>query len=118
MLVSSQGIPPVWLLTSLAVFMGALSQSRILGGCLGLAVCINVLNNKIKSGSLPLTSQQLSDLLKSAQTIKALPLDLQELVRQAFARGYNEEMQILLAFSGAAMLATLLMVERKPRRMT
>lgn len=100
-----------------AVFMGALAQFRILGGCLGLAVCTNVLNNNIKSESSRLTTQQLNDLLKSAQTIKALPPDLRENVRQAYAQGYNEEMQVLIAFAGAAVISTLLLVEKKLRRM-
>ncbi|KAL6717427.1 hypothetical protein ACLMJK_005342 [Lecanora helva] len=104
-------------LTHLAVFMGALAQFRILGGSLGLAVCTNVLNNKIKSISSSLTARQLNDLLRAAQSIKTLPPNIRETVRQTYARGYNEEMQALIAFAGAAILSTFLMSERKPRKM-
>ena len=97
--------------------MGALAQSRILGGSLGLAVCTNVLNNKIKSESGSLTTRQLDDLLRSAQSIKALPPSVRETVRQTYAKGYNEEMQVLIAFAGAAILSTLLMLEKKLRKM-
>ncbi|KAL8746695.1 MAG: hypothetical protein Q9190_001319 [Brigantiaea leucoxantha] len=100
-----------------AVFVGAITQSRILGGSLGLAVCTNVLNSKVKSASSSLTSQQLNDLIQSAQTIKNLAPNVQELVRRKFGEGYNEQMQVLTAFGGAAVLATLMMWEKQPRRM-
>ncbi|KAI4164050.1 MAG: hypothetical protein LQ342_002285 [Letrouitia transgressa] len=100
-----------------AVFVGALTQARILGGSIGLAVCTNILNEKVKSGSALLSSQQLNSLLRSAQLIETLPPRLQTLVRQLYGRGYNEQMQALTAFGGAAVLATLIMWEKKPRRM-
>lgn len=104
-------------LTFLAVFIGALTQARILGGSIGLAVCTNILNNKVKSGSSFLSPEQLHGLLQSAQLIKTLPPDAQEVVRQVYGKGYNEEMQALTAFGGAAVLATLMMWEKKLRRM-
>lgn len=97
--------------------MGALAQFRILGGSVGLAVCTNVLNTKIKSASF-LSPQQLNGILESAQAIKTLPPSSQEALRSIYAAGFNEEMQLLTGFSGAAVVATLLMWERKPRRMT
>ena len=101
-----------------AVFVGALTQARILGGSIGLAACTNILNHKVKSQSQHfLSSQQLNGILASAQTINALPPDLQILIRRIFADGYNEEMQALTAFGGACLLASLLMWEKKPRRM-
>ena len=113
-------LPPLLsllVLTSIAVFIGALTQARILGGSIGLAVCTNILNKKVKSESSFLSSQQMNDLLQSTQTIKTLPPNLQEAMRQVFGKGYNEEMQALTAFGGATVLATLMMWEKKPRRM-
>jgi len=101
----------------IAVFVGALTQARVLGGSIGLAVCTNILNEKVKSASSSLSSQELSGLLRSTQTIKTLPPDLQESVRQTFGMGCNEQMQALTAFGGAAVLATLMMWEKQPRRM-
>ena len=107
-----------WLmLMALAVFIGALTQARNLGGSIGLAVCTNVLNVNVKSESTLLSPQQLHDLLQSTATIKKLPSYLQEGVRQIYGTGYNKEIQVLTAFGGSAVLATLLMWERKPRRM-
>ena len=100
-----------------AAFIGALSQARVLGGSIGLAICTNILNNRVKAKSHFLSAQQLQELLQSAQTIKTLPLPAQKAVRETFAEGYNEEFQVLIAFAGAAILATLMMWEKKPRRM-
>ena len=97
--------------------MGALSQARVLGGSVSLAICTNILNNKVKAGSGILSPQQLDGLLHSAQTIKTLPPNVQQEIKKYFGRGYNEEMQTLIAFGGAAVLASLLMWERQPRRM-
>ena len=77
-----------------------------------------MLNDKVKSESQRFLSlDQLNGVLRSADTIKTLPPDLQRVVRRIFASGYNEEMQALTAFGGACVLASLLMWERKPRRM-
>ena len=101
-----------------AVFVGALAQARILGGSIGLTIGTNILNENVTLGTTEFLSlQQLSDLLQSAQTIQTLPLELQIIVKQVFGKGYDEEMQVLAAFGGAALLATLMMWERKPRRM-
>ncbi len=95
-----------------------MTQARILGGSIGLAICTNVLNDKVKSEAKQFLSPvQLNGVLESAETIKMLSPDLQRVIRRIFARGYNEEMQALTAFGGACVLATLLMWERKPRRM-
>ena len=97
--------------------MGAIAQFRVLGGSLGLAVCTNVLNKRVKDGVSMLSEEQLSGLLESAQTIKALSPTLQAYVRQLYAKGYNEEMQVLTVFAGAALLSTLLMWEKSLRKM-
>ena len=104
-------------LTQSAIFIGALTQARILGRSIGLAVCTNILNNKVKTASNFLSSEQLNGLLESAQTIGLLPPELQKMVREVYGRGYNQEMQALTAFGGAAVLATLMMWETKLRRM-
>ncbi|KAI4282948.1 MAG: hypothetical protein L6R35_005285 [Caloplaca aegaea] len=70
-----------------AVFIGALSQARILGGSIGLAVCANILNNKVKTASSFLSSEQLHGLLGSAQTIGLLPSGLQKMVREVYGKG-------------------------------
>ncbi|KAI4225156.1 MAG: hypothetical protein LQ349_007112 [Xanthoria aureola] len=70
-----------------AVFIGGLTQARILGGSIGVAVCTNVLNNKVKTASSFLSSEQLHGLLESAQTLRLLSPDLQKTVRQVYGKG-------------------------------
>lgn len=113
----AHSIVPLILTALVAIFVGAMTQARILGGSLGLAVSTNILNGKLQSVSRLLSSEQLQGLFQSAQNIKTLPPHLQETVRQTFGRGYNEQMQALTAFGGAAVLITMMMWERKPRRM-
>ena len=77
-----------------------------------------MLNDKVKSESKHfLSPHQLNGVLQSVETIKTLSPDLQRVIRRVFASGYNEEMQALTAFGGACVLASLLMWEKKPRRM-
>ncbi|KAM0803962.1 drug resistance transporter EmrB/QacA subfamily [Usnea florida] len=112
------GAPTVIKDKDTAVFIGAVTQARILGGSIGLAACTNILNDKVKSEAKHFLSPvQLNGVLESAQTINKLPPDVQVLLRRVFARGYNQEMQALTAFGGACILATLFMWEKRPRRM-
>lgn len=55
---------------------------------------------------------QISDNLSS---IKNLKVANQETIKNAFAVGYSRQMQLLVGFSGAALLASFLMWERRPR---
>lgn len=100
-----------------AVAMGAVPQFRALGGSIGIAICTNVLNNMATSGLQSiLTPEQLSSLIKTAQTLESLPPALRATVRQVYGEGYNRQMEVLIAFSAASMLATLMMWEKKLRR--
>ena len=99
--------------------MGAVPQFRALGGAVGIAICTNVLNNMVTSGlQSVLDPEQLSDLLKTAQTLETLPPAVQRIVREIYGEGYNRQLQIMTAFSAASMLATLMMWEKRLRRST
>ena len=97
--------------------MGSVAQFRVLGASVILAICTNVLNNRVTSELAPSLSQtQLAELLQSAESIKSLPPPLQQLVREVYAKGFREQLQVMTAFSAAAILATLMMSEKRPRR--
>ena len=101
-----------------AVTMGAIAQFRTLGGTLGISICTNLLNNHLKSGLNDiLTKAQVTSLLESAHNIITIPPEQRGLVENVYAEGYRSQVQALTAFSAAALLATFLMLERKPRRM-
>ncbi|PKS13033.1 hypothetical protein jhhlp_000374 [Lomentospora prolificans] len=93
----------------LGVGMGALTQIRVLGGTISLAICATVLNNHVKKRLQEiLTSAQIQAISESFTVIQDLPQQTQEDVRAAFAEGYTKQLQIMIAFSGLVFLCTLL----------
>ena len=122
-----------------AVTMGALTQVRVLGGTIGLAIWYEtfpiilttspldipltsitsstILNNYARSklGDV-VTMSQLVDISNSLTTIETLTAEQQAAVRMTFAEGYNKQMRIMTVFSGVAVLTTLLFWEKRPRR--
>ncbi|GBE80995.1 predicted protein [Sparassis crispa] len=91
---------------------------RSLGGTVGLAQCGAVLNSKIQSHMASLTSSglltpaQASELSQSAgsltslQSIDALPLEVQALVREAFRSGSRWSFISLIPWAGLACICT------------
>ncbi|MCJ1393515.1 hypothetical protein MMC18_006390 [Xylographa bjoerkii] len=100
-----------------AVAMGAITQIRVLGGTIGLALCSTILNNQLKTSLLSvLGPAQLRNILDSTAAVASLEPVQQVAVQTAFATGFNKQMRIMIAFTAAAFLSTLLIWERKPRR--
>ncbi|KAL8667019.1 MAG: hypothetical protein Q9202_000941 [Teloschistes flavicans] len=99
-----------------AVAMGAITQIRVLGGTVGLAICATVLNNHLRS-SFPsvLNPDQISQISDSVQNIEHLNPNQEAFVRRIFAEGYNDQMRIMTYISAAVFLASLLLLERRPR---
>lgn len=96
--------------------MGAIGQFRALGGSIGLSICTNLLNNHVSSVLSPiLSADELSALLSSTEAVAGISPRLQDKVKEAFASGYNLQWLAMIAFSGGAVLASLMMVEKKPR---
>lgn len=60
--------------------------------------------------------KQLQEILQSLSSIENLDPSQKEAVRNGFAGGYNKQMQLLTGFSAAALLASFLLWERKPRK--
>lgn len=93
-----------------AVGMGALPQFRWLGGSIGVTICANIINHQLTSRLQSiLPREQLSELSRSTQVLKNLPPVAVELVRQAYAIGFQRSILVLNSFAGAAMLATFLL---------
>lgn len=102
---------------SQAVAMGAITQIRVLGGTIGLAVCTAILNKHVRhSLSLVLPPQQISGILQSASSISNLDVTAEKAVRRVFAEGYNQQMRIMTYFSTVVFFVSLLAWERRPRR--
>jgi hypothetical protein len=97
--------------------MGGLGQFRSLGGCIGVAVVINLMNkyftDQMKS---TLSPQQLASIKLSADAIDHFPEQAQLDVREAYARGYTRQAIAMTAFGACAVVCTFLMTERNLRR--
>lgn len=85
-------------------------QFRTMGGAIGLAIVTTVLNGYIKSELAQYISpDQIASLLETAEAFKSLPPDKINLVKGVFARGYNLQVEIMIAFAAAQIPASFLM---------
>ncbi|OJJ45663.1 hypothetical protein ASPZODRAFT_68734 [Penicilliopsis zonata CBS 506.65] len=100
----------------MGVAMGALTQIRVLGGTLGLAICSTVFSNYTSSRLINVvdaaTLQQISD---SATYINSLAPAEQAAVRTVYAQGYALQMHVMAGFSGLVVLCSALIWQRNPR---
>lgn len=102
--------------SDMAVAMGAVTQIRVLGGTIGLAISSTILNNRLSSELPALLSpgdiQQISD---SVQYINTLPDATRDAVRQVFADGYSSQLRVMMYFSAAVWIFAATLWERKLR---
>jgi hypothetical protein len=110
-------IPLVVSKKDMPVVIGAVTQVRVLGGTIGLAISTTVLNSYVKMTlAKQLDEEQIEGISQSLEAIGKLDLEQQIFVRRTFAEGYARLMWIVAGFSGAVVLSALVMVERVPRR--
>ncbi|KAI9744543.1 MAG: hypothetical protein M1818_002072 [Claussenomyces sp. TS43310] len=101
----------------MAIGMGAITQVRVLGGTISLAICATILNNHVKSHmSSILSPEQLTRVTQSTANIDNLDPEIQRAVRRVFEAGYNQQLKAMAGFCGAGLLSLAMLVERKPRR--
>ena len=99
---------------TLAVGMGIVTQVRVMGGAIVLAIATSIFN----SYTTPLLSEYLTrysltrDATYSTQGLKTLVEADQGAVRMILARGFNRQMFVLSAFA-AAQIPTSLLLWRK-----
>ncbi|OTB00543.1 hypothetical protein M426DRAFT_324209 [Hypoxylon sp. CI-4A] len=100
----------------MAVAMGAVTQIRVLGGTVGLAISSTILNNHLSS-KLPdlLSPTDIEQISDSVQYINTLPEETRDAVRQVFADGYSEQLRVMMYFSAAVWVFAATLWERKLR---
>ncbi|KAI6085737.1 drug resistance transporter EmrB/QacA subfamily [Hypoxylon rubiginosum] len=100
----------------MAVAMGAITQIRVLGGTIGLAISSTVLNNHLAS-NLPslLSPSDIQEISNSVQYVNTLPDETRDAVRQVFADGFNEQMRVMMYFSVVVFVFSLALWERRLR---
>ncbi|KAJ4264444.1 hypothetical protein NW762_005644 [Fusarium torreyae] len=102
---------------NLSVMMGALTQIRVLGGTISLAICATILNNHLtpKLNGV-VTPEQEQAILDSVSAINDLDPSQQAAVRKAFAEGYNLQNIFMTAMSAAGLITSLFLLEKHPRK--
>ncbi|KAK4244994.1 drug resistance transporter EmrB/QacA subfamily [Corynascus novoguineensis] len=97
------------------VVMGALTQVRVLGGTVALAICSAVLSNHLRHKLVEvITLTEFQEIAESLGAIDKLGPERVARVRLEFAEGYRRQFQLLTGFSGAALLAALFLSSRHP----
>ncbi|KAF4498071.1 multidrug transporter [Fusarium agapanthi] len=101
--------------SELASAQGAVAQSRVLGGCIGLAVCTVIFNSHVNEYLQDhLTSAQLASLHRSPLTSLQLPGHLQDLVRDVYAGAFAEEIKVMMLVCAVMVALSLFSLERNP----
>ncbi|KAF5027260.1 hypothetical protein F66182_633 [Fusarium sp. NRRL 66182] len=101
--------------SELASAQGAVAQARVLGGCIGLAVCTIIFNSHVNQYLQPqLTQAQLDSLHRSPLASLQLPEDLQLLVKKVYASAFAEEIKVMMLVCAVMVLISLFALERRP----
>ncbi|RFN45608.1 hypothetical protein FIE12Z_10162 [Fusarium flagelliforme] len=102
---------------NLSVMMGALTQIRVLGGTVSLAICATILNNHLRPKLADIVStEQAAAIFDSVSAIENLNPTQQVAVRRAFAEGYNMQNIFMTAMAAAGLIASLFLWEKNPRK--
>ncbi|KAF4968689.1 hypothetical protein FSARC_3975 [Fusarium sarcochroum] len=102
---------------NLPVMMGALTQIRVLGGTVSLAICATLLNNHLtpKLDGV-VTPEQAQAIFESVSAINDLDPSQQVAVRRAFAEGYNLQNIFMTAMSAGGLITSFFLLEKHPRK--
>jgi len=96
------------------VAIGSLNQFRYMGGAIALAIVSNALNSYIQSGLRGILSpKEISLILESSVVADTFSPELQQQIREVFAKGYTLQMKILVGLAAGQLPASLLMWQKK-----
>lgn len=98
-----------------AAAQGAVAQARVLGGCIGLAICTVVFNSHVK-GSLgsQLTQAEMKQLNKSPMAALLFPSEIRQLVQSVYSAAFTEETRLMVVICAVMVAASLFTLERHP----
>lgn len=101
-------------LASLAVATGAVIQFRFLGGLIGLSIASSVMNSYLKTHLKEILSPDaLVALLKSPKVLATFGPDMQKKVIEVFAKSYDLQYTLMIAFAAAQFPAAMMMWKKK-----
>ncbi len=100
----------------LAVTMGAITQVRVLGGVVGIAIAQVVISSTIRS-DLPsiLDPDQVEALLESAGSIASLEPSRAAEVRRVYGHAFNLQTRMVMYFAIASLVVCLIGFRRHPK---
>ncbi|OBT66624.1 hypothetical protein VE03_03890 [Pseudogymnoascus sp. 23342-1-I1] len=101
--------------SEVAVTMGAITQVRVLGGVIGIAISQAILNAQVK-GELRevLGEEMLAALLRSAAEIEQMTDEQAMATRECYGKAFNAQARIMMYFTVASLLVTLFTFRRRP----
>ncbi|OAQ57608.1 major facilitator superfamily transporter [Pochonia chlamydosporia 170] len=92
----------------ISVVMGAITQVRVLGGLVGIAIGQAVISSRITSELGPvLGPDRLAAILQSITAIQMFPSDLANLVRESYGQSFSLQHKVMIGFAAAALLSCL-----------
>ena len=99
----------------LAVAQGAIAQSRVFGGAVGIAVCSIIFNTKIESELKDVMDPNDLEKVHRSPTIATfLHPGQQQLVRTVYASAFTADVRVMIGICAAAVIFSLLTFERHP----
>jgi hypothetical protein len=97
-----------------AVALGAISQFRMMGSAVGVAITTSVLNNYVKDHLKGfLSAEKIRELLLKTQMIGDFDPVVGNEIRGVFVKGYNVQLRIVVGICVAQVLSVGLMWRRK-----
>lgn len=96
--------------------MGAITQVRVLGGVVGIAVAQVVLSSTIRA-DLPsfLTPEQVEAILESAASISKLEPEQIREVQRVYGGAFNKQTRMVMYFAVASLAVACFAFRRRPR---
>ncbi|KAM7204961.1 Major facilitator superfamily domain containing protein [Rhypophila sp. PSN 637] len=98
------------------VAFGSITQIRVLGGLIGIAVGQALLNAQLTTSELTsvLSPEKLASLLKSTDAIEGFRPEEKDATARAYGEAFNTQNRVMLGFGAAGLLACLGAWKRKP----
>lgn len=103
----------------LAAAQGAVAQSRVFGGALGLAICTVIFNQKLQSLLGPgsgsgFDEHNLERIHRSPVAALALPPNLREQVKEVYLEAFSDQMLMMTIMAAAAFVISFGTYRSKP----
>ena len=100
--------------SDLAVAQGAVAQARVLGGCIGVAICTVVFNSHINDKLGDMSQEALETLHKSPLLFNEFPPEARDFVRHIYASAFAQDSTIMAYVCAGMFLISLMTFETRP----